>query len=158
MALTASQLSLLSSEPPSWWKKLCSSTCQVVLDIFTMGGNLNQLFALSTLQTTAVISILFILLVVLSVYFTTIKYPAHLPRYGEKEGATSFSLKTRKTYYTNCKNMFKEAYEKVCLHLLCLAQEQLLTSPSIPSTAAQFSSQASASATRSSSRTLRSNG
>jgi hypothetical protein len=46
-------------------------------------------------------------------YFTRIRYPSNLPRIREKEGATGFSLKTRLAYYTDCQNLYSEAYEKV---------------------------------------------
>lgn len=81
-----------------------------------MGEIPGFLHALSTFQTVVLAALVFTIVVILSVYFTSIQYPANLPRFGEKDGATSFRLKTRKTYYTDCKNMFKEAYEKVCFH------------------------------------------
>jgi len=49
------------------------------------------------------------------VYFTTIKYPANLPRVGEKEGATRFRLSTRLRFFTDAQRLQKEAYEKVVL-------------------------------------------
>ncbi|KFY18173.1 hypothetical protein V492_00108 [Pseudogymnoascus sp. VKM F-4246] len=54
-------------------------------------------------------------------YFTQVCYPPNLPRVREPTGATRFSLKTRWAYYTDCKALYKEAYEtyskngKICL-------------------------------------------
>jgi hypothetical protein len=94
-----------------------------------MGGILEQLLALSTIQAIALVTLIFTVACILSVYFSGIRYPANLPRYGEKDGVTSFSLKTRKAYYTDCKNVYKEAYEKVCR-----ASDSKLRNPSLPRT------------------------
>lgn len=45
--------------------------------------------------------------------FTQVSYPPNLPRVREPAGATRFSLKTRWAYYTDCKSLYKEAYETV---------------------------------------------
>jgi hypothetical protein len=44
---------------------------------------------------------------------TGIRYPANLPRVREKEGKTQFSFRTRLSYYTDAKRMYREAYEQV---------------------------------------------
>jgi hypothetical protein len=86
-----------------------------------MGGILDQLLGLGNLKSIALATLLVTIVGISFVYFTRIRYPANLPRYGEKEGATSFRLKTRMAYYTDCKNMFKDIYEKVCFLPPCPA-------------------------------------
>jgi hypothetical protein len=78
-----------------------------------MGGLLEQLLSLSILQSLALIILVITVVCVLNVYISGIRYPSNLPRFGEKEGATSFSWRTRKAWYTDCRNMFREAYENV---------------------------------------------
>jgi hypothetical protein len=48
-------------------------------------------------------------------YLTQVRYPPNLPRVREPAGATRFSLKTRWDYYTDCKSLYKEAYETVSI-------------------------------------------
>ena len=71
------------------------------------------LFSLSLLQGVILITLILVAACFLSVYFSGIRYPANLPRYGEKEGATSFHWRTRKAYYVDCKSLYKDVYEKV---------------------------------------------
>lgn len=69
--------------------------------------------ALSILQ---IITLLILLAVTVGITIRqifTICYPANLPRVREEDKATRFSLKTRLAYYTDCKNIFREAYERV---------------------------------------------
>lgn len=80
-----------------------------------MGVILDQLLSLGHLKTFGLATFLLAFVGISYVYFTRIKYPTNLPRYGEKEGATSFRVKTRIAYYTDCRNMFKDVYEKVCV-------------------------------------------
>lgn len=47
------------------------------------------------------------------VYFTRLRYPSNLPRVFEKDGATSFRLKTRLMYFLEAQKLQREAYEKV---------------------------------------------
>ena len=86
-----------------------------------MGGILDQLLSLGNLKSISLVTLLVTIVGISFVYFTRIRYPANLPRYGENEGATSFRLKTRMKYYTDCKNMFKDVYEKVCFLPPCSA-------------------------------------
>jgi hypothetical protein len=44
---------------------------------------------------------------------TGLRYPNNLPRIREREGKTQFSLRTRLSYYTDAKAIFREAYEQV---------------------------------------------
>jgi hypothetical protein len=42
-----------------------------------------------------------------------VPYPKGMPLLREGPGATSFSWKTRMSYYSNCEGLFREAWEKV---------------------------------------------
>jgi hypothetical protein len=44
---------------------------------------------------------------------TGLRYPASLPRIREKKGTKTFSLRTRLSYYTDAKNLYRDAYEQV---------------------------------------------
>lgn len=79
-----------------------------------MATILSQILALGVVQTVALATCLLVLVGLAVLYYSTIRYPANLPRLREHEGATRFSLKTRIAYYTECKNMYREAYDKVC--------------------------------------------
>ena len=95
--------------------QLDSGFLDTSLDRYIMGGVLEVLLSLSLLQAVSLILAILTVVCFLSVYFSAIRYPTNLPRYGEEVGATSFSWRTRKAYYVDCKNMFKDAYEKVLL-------------------------------------------
>lgn len=73
---------------------------------------LGQVLTSSSLQAIG-LAILFIaaLAHLLVGYFTQVRYPPNLPRVREPAGATRFSLKTRWAYYTDCKALYKEAYD-----------------------------------------------
>jgi hypothetical protein len=61
-----------------------------------------------------VLTSLFLLLATVVVTnFSTLRYPEEIPRVREREGKRSFSLRTRLAYYTDAKELFLEAYEKV---------------------------------------------
>jgi hypothetical protein len=45
---------------------------------------------------------------------STWRYPVEIARVREPEGKRTFSLRTRLAYYTDAKELFREAYEKVC--------------------------------------------
>jgi hypothetical protein len=45
--------------------------------------------------------------------FFRIHYPADLPRIYERPGKSSFSLRTRWKYLTNCQKLFSDAYDTV---------------------------------------------
>ncbi|MCJ1420845.1 hypothetical protein MMC32_007204 [Xylographa parallela] len=60
-----------------------------------------------------------ILLLLLALYFSnrfySIRYPPNLPRIREN-GKLRFSLRTRLAYYTDCANLFREAYDTYSKH------------------------------------------
>jgi hypothetical protein len=85
------------------------------------------IFESLTLQTVALAALLVALVGISALYISSIRYPANIPRLRENEGVTRFRLKTRMAYYTDCKNMFREAYEKVT-SLLPLLSPSTLTS------------------------------
>jgi hypothetical protein len=65
---------------------------------------------------TAVLASLFLLLTAVVVaHLSTLRYPIEIPRVREREGKRYFSLRTRLAYYTDAKELFREAYEKVRL-------------------------------------------
>lgn len=76
------------------------------------GKYLEKILDSSSFQTIALAIIFTAVLAPLVVgYFTQVCYPPNLPRVREPAGATRFSLKTRWAYYTDCKALYKEAYE-----------------------------------------------
>ena len=54
------------------------------------------------------------------------KHPG-IPLIREPEGATSFRLRTRLAYYTDAKNLFREAYEKASTCLVSRTSSTVLT-------------------------------
>lgn len=75
-------------------------------------NDLEQVIASSSLQAIGLAIIFIAALAHLLVgYFTQVRYPPNLPRVREPAGATRFSLRTRWAYYTDCKALYKEAYE-----------------------------------------------
>lgn len=58
-----------------------------------------------------------ILLIANEVLFT-VHLPKGVPLIREPPGATRFSLKTRLAYYTDCRALFREAYDNVCCEIL----------------------------------------
>jgi hypothetical protein len=76
------------------------------------GKYLEQILASSSFQAIALVIIFTAALAHVVVgYFTQVSYPPNLPRVREPAGATRFSLKTRWAYYTDCKALYKKAYE-----------------------------------------------
>ena len=69
--------------------------------------------SIGTTQNFVAVAILLVTARLTQLYFTTLRYPSNLPRVYEDPKATSFRWKTRLTYFTDCQNMFREAYEKV---------------------------------------------
>jgi hypothetical protein len=55
---------------------------------------------------------LFVFLAIIAGQLSTLRYPIEIPRVGEREGKRLFSLPTRLSYYTNAKELFRDAYEK----------------------------------------------
>jgi hypothetical protein len=80
-----------------------------------MAPIMDKIHGLGTFQTIALPLLIVFTVWAAILYFTRIRYPANLPRIREKEGATRFTLKTRLAYYTDCQNLYSEAYEKVSL-------------------------------------------
>jgi hypothetical protein len=78
-----------------------------------MANLLEFILSLDALQLTALGAALFLIVAILIRQKFTVKYPDNLPRVREN-GRTRFSLRTRLAYYTDCKNLFSEAYETVC--------------------------------------------
>lgn len=77
---------------------------------------LQQILASSSLQVISLTAIFIAVSAHLIIgYFTQVCYPPNLPRVREPAGATHFSLKTRWAYYTDCKALYKEAYETASL-------------------------------------------
>jgi hypothetical protein len=50
---------------------------------------------------------------ILVAHFSTWQYPVEIPRLREPEGKRTFSLWTHLVYYTDAKELFRDAYEKV---------------------------------------------
>ncbi len=100
-----------------------------------MASLLKHLLVLGTFQFVALSGILVIVVGVLILYITTLCYPANMPRIYEDEKATRFRLKTRLNYYVNCKEMFRETYEKVCHGLNLSSIDYGLMETSTPNTA-----------------------
>jgi hypothetical protein len=72
----------------------------------------------SAFQVVALIAFIVFIIITISLIFFTIRYPRNLPRVREKEGKTRFRLKTRLAYYTDCRNLYYDAYENVRLELI----------------------------------------
>jgi len=53
------------------------------------------------------------IIVVFYAQITTWRYPAAIARVREPAGKRTFSLRTRLAYYTDCRELFREAFEKV---------------------------------------------
>ena len=101
-----------------------------------MATLVGPILALGTAQTLTSIALLVTIVRLTVLYLFTIRYPANLPRVREDEKAMRFSIKTRLAYYTDCKNLFKEAYEKVSPEMEEAACTQaLIKTPSIPNMA-----------------------
>jgi hypothetical protein len=54
-----------------------------------------------------------IIIVVLYAQLSTWQYPVEIARVREPAGKRTFSLRTRLAYYTGCRELFREAFEKV---------------------------------------------
>jgi hypothetical protein len=78
-----------------------------------MASLLLSILALGALEITALCGLFALFTGLTALYFVTIRYPSNLPRVRERKGATRFSLTTRLAYFTNCKSLYEEAYEKV---------------------------------------------
>jgi hypothetical protein len=78
-----------------------------------MAPIMDRILGLGTFQTIALPLLIVFIVWAAILWFTRIRYPSNLPRIREKEGATGFSLETRLAYYTDCQNLYNEAYEKV---------------------------------------------
>ena len=68
------------------------------------------LSALGALQTVVLCTLLAVVLTRLLSHLSSSRY-ADIPRLREPKGKTSFSLRTRLAYYTDSKQLFREAYE-----------------------------------------------
>ncbi|MCJ1396113.1 hypothetical protein MMC18_009002 [Xylographa bjoerkii] len=69
----------------------------------------------SVFQNVIVDVLLFLAALYFSSRFFSIRYPPNLPRVREN-GKTRFSLRTRLAYYTDCANLFREAYDTYSKH------------------------------------------
>jgi hypothetical protein len=78
-----------------------------------MASLLLSILALGAFKITALCGLFALFTGLTALYFVTIGYPSNLPRVRERKGATRFSLTTRLAYFTNCKSLYDEAYEKV---------------------------------------------
>lgn len=67
----------------------------------------------ASVRAAALTSLFLLLAVVVVAHFSTLRYPVEIPRVREREGKRYFSLRTRLAYYTDAKELFREAYEKV---------------------------------------------
>ncbi|KFX93485.1 hypothetical protein O988_06800 [Pseudogymnoascus sp. VKM F-3808] len=85
--------------------------------LLKFGKHLESVLVSSSLQTIALAAIFIAVFAHLVIgYLTQVRYPPNLPRVREPAGATRFSLKTRWDYYTDCKSLYKEAYETYSKH------------------------------------------
>jgi hypothetical protein len=66
-----------------------------------------------SIRTVVLTSLLLLLAVVVVAHFSTLHYPAEIPRVREREGKRYFGLCTRLAYYTDAKELVREAYEKL---------------------------------------------
>jgi hypothetical protein len=66
-----------------------------------------------SIRTVVLTSLLLLLAVVVVAHFSTLHYPAEIPRVREREGKRYFGLRTRLAYYTDAKELVREAYEKL---------------------------------------------
>jgi hypothetical protein len=51
-------------------------------------------------------------------FFVAVPYPSNIDLVGERPGARRFSLRTRLRYYTDCADLYREAWEEVSPRLL----------------------------------------
>jgi hypothetical protein len=83
----------------------------------------------ASLRTVVLTSLSLLLTVVVVAHFSTLRYPVEIPRIREREGKRYFSLRTRLAYYTDAKELFREAYEKVRAWIQSLYIRNVLTLP-----------------------------
>jgi hypothetical protein len=69
----------------------------------------------ASIRAVVLASLFLLLAAVVVAHFSTLRYPVEIPRVREREGKRYFSLRTRLAYYTDAKELFREAYEKVRL-------------------------------------------
>jgi hypothetical protein len=77
-----------------------------------MANLIDLLLSLDTAQRTALAFVLLSITIYTIRQKNTLHYPSNLSRVREN-GRTRFSLKTRLAYYTDCQNLFNEAYKTV---------------------------------------------
>jgi predicted CDP-diglyceride synthetase/phosphatidate cytidylyltransferase len=70
---------------------------------------------LSAFQVITLSALIVFIAISIFLIFFSIRYPRNLPLVREKIGKTRFSLKTRLAYYTDCGNLYRDAYENVRL-------------------------------------------
>lgn len=86
----------------------------VTAALCAQGGPLRALCALPWPLIVALAIVASIALVVLADrYITGVPLPPTIPLFREPEGARRFSLRTRLAYYTDCKALYEEAWDKV---------------------------------------------
>jgi hypothetical protein len=84
-------------------------------------ASLYAIFAeIASIRTVVSTSLFLLLAVAVIAHFSTLRYPVEMPRVREREGKRYFSLRTRLAYYTDAKELFREAYEKVRSGIQCL--------------------------------------
>ena len=83
-----------------------------------MAGFTSTLLALGTFQLIALFTFVGTFAILAITYLTRTRYPDYIPRVREPENATRFSLKTRLAYYTECEQLYKEAYEQVSTEII----------------------------------------
>jgi hypothetical protein len=71
----------------------------------------------ASIRTVLLTGLFLLLAVVVVAHFSTFRYPIEIPRVREREGKRYFSLRTRLAYYTDAKELFREAYEKVRIRI-----------------------------------------
>ena len=72
-------------------------------------------FSSLVLIAVAGVSVVGVTVYALERFVVSISYPPTIPLVGEKEGARRFSWRTRLRYYTDCKGLFREAWDNVSL-------------------------------------------
>jgi hypothetical protein len=67
----------------------------------------------ASIRTVGLTSLFLLLAVVVVAHFSTLRYAVEIPRVRERRGKRYFSLRIRLAYFTDTKEIFREAYEKV---------------------------------------------
>ena len=79
----------------------------------TMEALLRTLYNLKPIEKASLLSVLFVCIILIVRQANAIRYPPNLPRVREPPGSSRFSIKTTWAYYTDCRQLWNEAYHTV---------------------------------------------